>query len=336
MPRRPLLGNWFEEEAFEHDRKLLAQQRKAGNGDQSTGGEAAKILSKIRHHSTPYSLACVPQDGWLRFYSPVGLRSMRNGTIISLDLEDRHLSNTGWEVSCSAAHQSEPQLRNTVILIPSPCPQEDAYPIPLDEVDLVHYGQPFYIMTIPELCDSPLFLLSEAKNPMSLGSNVSGKYQRVCFTPDGGGANTMWAVDYWDPEYVEDMRDRPVKASDFYKVRHHMTSSFLVCGDQTFSTDFGQENEVGAALITAYVSKRRAGPVSDHCLWMFMHENQPPPKILDQASIRRLPNGYLKAMGQPPQMTDSDKAKRAFLKQYYLGIVARLAPIFRQATAYVR
>lgn len=336
MPRRALLGNWFEEEAFEHDRKLLLQQKKDGNADPNSGSEVAKILSKIRHHSTPYTLACVAPDGWLRFYSPVGLRSMRNGNILSLDLEDRQFVNTGWEVSCSAAPQPESQLRNTVILIPSPCPQEDAYPIPLDEVDIVHYGQPFYIMSIPELCENPLFLLSEAKSPLGMGSRVSGKYQHVCFSPDGGGSNAMWAIDYWDPEYVEDMRDRPVRATHFYKVRHHMSAAHLVCGDDTFATDFGQENEVGAGVITQYASKRRAGPASDHSVWMFMHRGQPPPSILNPASTLRLPNGFLKAMGQPPQITDSEKAKRSLLKKYYLGIISRMAPVYRQATVYVR
>lgn len=336
MPRRPLLGNWFEEEAFEHDRKLLMKQRKGEGIDSNTGGEVTKILAKVRHHCISYPLSCFSPGGWLRFYSPVGLRSIRNGKILSVDLEDRQFVNTGWEISCTAASQADSQLRNTVILVPSPCPRKDAYPIPPDELDIVHYGQPFYILTLPELCENPLFLISESRSPMGIGSKITGKYQKTCFSPDGGGADAMWALDYWDPEYVEDMRDRPVKAESFYRVRHHMSATYLVCGDETLLTDFGQENEVGAALITPYASKRRAGPASDHSLWILMHRNQPLPKALDQFSNLRQPNGFLKAMGQPSQITDSEKAKRALLKQYYSSIISRMLPVYRRATAYLR
>lgn len=333
MPRRPLLGNWFEEEAYERDRKLLMQRTNGSNPDASS--EVANILAKVKHHSAPYTTFPMAKDGWLRFYTPVVLQSMHNQHVLALDLEDRTCVSTGWEIACSASPQTNPQLRNVVVLVPSPMPPTDTYPIPGDEVDIVHYGQPFYIMTVPDLCSNPLFLISQFKGP-TLVSKVSGKYQHVCYSPDGGGANAMWAIDYWESDYQEDMRDRPVKATDFYFVRHHMTAAPLVSGDDTIPTDFGVENEVGALLVTQYASKRRAGPMTDMNLWMFMHNGQAPHAINKEGTLLRHPSRELKAMGQPPQITDSEKAKRAFLKEYYTSLMSRMTPMYREASAYLR
>eukprot|EP00796_Vickermania_ingenoplastis_P013225 gene13225-9071_t len=331
MPRRPLLGNWFEDEAYERDRKLLMGNI-GGLNTSDASSEVATILAKVKHHTAPYDTMPMAEDGWLRFYTPVILQSMHNGHVLSLDLEDRTCVSTGWEVACSASPQTAPQLRNAVILVPSPMPPSDTYPVPGDEKDIVHYGQPFYIMTVPELCDNPLFLISQMKTP-SLASKVSGKYQHVCYSPDGGGSNAMWAIDYWESDYQEDMRDRPVKASDYYFVRHHMTAGPLVCGEDTYLTDFGKENEVGALLVTQYASKRRAGPVTDSNLWMFMHRGQAQHPIMQEKTLLRFPNRELKSMGQPPQITDSEKAKRKFLKDYYTNLMSRMTPLYREASA---
>lgn len=333
MPRRALLGNWFEEEAYDRDRKLLMRPSDANSAESVS--EVAAILGKVKHHTQPFQTFSMPQDGWLRFYTPVVLQNMQNTHVLSLDLEDRRRVATGWEVSSTASPNASPQLRNAVILVPSPMPPTDSYPIPGDEIDIVHYGQPFYIVTVPELCENPLFLISDLKTP-SVASRISGKMQHVRFSPDGGAANGMWAIDYWESDLMEDMRDRPVRATDFYYVRHHMTNAPLLCGSDTGLTDFGEEKEVGALVLPQALPLMRLSGMPNAAYWMFMHRDQPPHAIMEKDTVLKYPNGKLKSMGQPPQITDSEKAKRKLLKDYYSEIVSRMTPIYRQAEVYLR
>lgn len=269
--RKALIGNWFEEEAYERDRRRLMQGRQGGLVESSN--EVTSILAKIKHHNQPCAITPFPEDGLLRFYSPVMLQNANTCGFLSLDLDDRTQSPTGWQVACSTATAEEATLRCTVMLVPAAMPPTDSYPVPQDEEDVIHYGQPFYIMTLRELCEDPLFLVSTAMTP-GLASRVTGRYQSTYFSPDGGGAAAMWAIDDASPAYQEDMRDLPVRADDVIRVRHNMTNAPLVSVTATFFNDFGAQFEVGCGRITELATKKRGGPTAKENLWVFIHGGQ--------------------------------------------------------------
>ncbi|EPY29106.1 calpain-like cysteine peptidase [Strigomonas culicis] len=271
MPRRPLLGNWQEEEAYERDRKRLIQ----GHDGTSVDARAAvaTMARKVRHHTTPCALAPVPADGCVRFYTPVMLQNGSTLGFLSVDLDDRVKAATGWQVASGTAPAEEAQLRNTVVLAPGPVPPTDAFPIPKGEEDMLHYGQPFYIMSVPALCEDPLSLMSESKSPSSC-SKVTGKYQNVYFSPDGASPGAVWCVDFLNPGYREDMRDQPVKADDLLVVRHVMTNMPLVSVKETFVNDFGPQYEVGAGRIAPAATRKKGFPMADENVWVFIHDGQ--------------------------------------------------------------
>lgn len=271
MPRRPLVGNWFEEEAYARDRRRLMQGRSGGLVDARS--EVAGILAKMEHHNTPCAIVPMPADGHLRFYAPVMLQNACTEGFLSVDLDDRKQTATGWQVACSTAPAEEPTRRSVVVLVPAPMPPTDTYPIPQDEEDIIHYGQPFYIMTVPELSEDPLFLISEFRTHLS-ASRVTGTYQNVYFSPDGGGANAMWCADFPDAQYQEDMRDLPVRADAALFLRHNMTSAPLASNKSTFLNDFGREFEVCAGRVGTFASKKNAGPGTKDNVWMFIHGGQ--------------------------------------------------------------
>ncbi|EPY28009.1 calpain-like cysteine peptidase [Angomonas deanei] len=231
MPRKALVGNWYEEEAYAQDRKRMIQGVDGKQVDAATA--VRNMLGKVKHHTAPYLISPVPEDGYLRFYTPVMLQNAGTLGFLSVDLDDKVRSSTGWQVTCSTAPATESQRRNTVILAPGPVAATDAFPIPPDEMDIVHYGQPFYIMTVPELIPDPLSLASEHKTPSSC-SKVTGKFQNVYYTPDGASPGAVWTVDFLSPDYREDMRDHPVKADDLLIVRHVMTNAPLGSVKETF------------------------------------------------------------------------------------------------------
>lgn len=271
MPRRPLIGNWQEEEAYERDRKRLIQGPDGTSVDARTA--VAKMAGKVKHHKTPCALAPVPADGYIRFYTPLMLQNGGTLGFLSVDLDDRAKSATGWQVASSTAPAEEAQLRNTVILAPGPVPQTDAFPIPKGEEDMLHYGQPFYIMTVPALCEDPLSLMSESKSPSSC-SKVTGKYQNVYFSPDGASPGAVWCADFLSPDYREDMRDQPIKTNDLLIIRHVMTNMPLVSVKDTFLNDFGPQYEVGAGRITAVATRKKGSPIADENVWIFIHDGQ--------------------------------------------------------------
>ncbi|KPA84773.1 putative calpain-like cysteine peptidase putativecysteine peptidase Clan CA family C2 [Leptomonas pyrrhocoris] len=271
MPRKALLGNWFEEEAYERDRRRLMQGRSGGVVEASK--EVANMMAKVKHHNTPHAIAPIPADGFLRFYVPLMLQNANTCGFLSVDLDDRKATTTGWQVACSTAPAEEATLRCTVVMVPAAMPPTDSFPIPEDEEDMVHYGQPFYLMTVRELCPDPLFLISEAVSPGN-ASHVSGKLQHVYFSPDGGGAEAMWCIDDANPAYQEDSRDHPVRAEDVIRVRHNMTNTPLASLKETFYNDFGQQYEVGCGKLTLLSTRKRGGPPVKENLWMFIHDGQ--------------------------------------------------------------
>ncbi|KAG8343904.1 hypothetical protein ERJ75_001829500 [Trypanosoma vivax] len=267
MPRKALLGNWFEEEAYGRDRKGLQEGRDRGLVDASR--ETQRIIAKVKHHNTPYEMATLPKDGYLHFYVPLMIQNAATLGFLSLDLEDRALRPTGWRVVCSTAPASGPTLRNCFLLVPAPTGPTDMIAVPPEEEDVVHYGQPFFIMTVPELCDDPLSLLSERKGPLS-ASKVTGKHQDVFFSPDGACAEAMWVVDFANPDYREDMRDHPVKGDAVLMIRHNHTNSPLASSSAHFYNDFGPENEVCCGRFIANPGAR-GGRLQDENYWTFVH-----------------------------------------------------------------
>lgn len=275
MPLKALLGNWFEEEAYERDRQRLMQGRSGGVVEAST--EVANVMAKVKHHNTPHAIAAIPADGNLRFYVPLMLQNANTCGFLSLDLDDRKATATGWQIACSTAPAEEATARCTVVLVPAAMPPTDSFPIPQDEEDVVHYGQPFYLMTVRELCPDPLFLVSEAVSPGN-ASHVSGRLQHVYFSPDGGSAGAMWCIDDANPAYQEDTRDHPVKAEDVIRIRHNMTNSPLASLKETFYNDFGAQFEVGCGKLSALATRKRGGPTAQENLWMFIHDGQGQPQ----------------------------------------------------------
>lgn len=271
MPRKALLGNWYEEEAYERDRRRLMQGRSGGVVEASS--EVANVMAKVKHHNTPHAIAGIPDDGHLRFYVPLMLQNANTCGFLSVDLDDRAATATGWKVACSTAPAEEATVRCTVVMVPAAMPPTDSFPIPQDEEDMVHYGQPFYLMTVRELCPDPLFLVSEAVAPGN-ASHVSGKLQSVYFSPDGGGAGSMWCIDDANPAYQEDTRDHPVRAEDVIRIRHNMTNAPLASLKEVFYNDFGQQFEVGCGKVAALATRKRGGPPTQENLWMFIHDGQ--------------------------------------------------------------
>ncbi|CCW62849.1 unnamed protein product [Phytomonas sp. EM1] len=274
MPHRPLTGNWFEEEAYERDRARLIQGRHGNLIDARS--EVARIAAKMAHHNTPTEIAKIAADGFLRFYRPLMLQNACTLGYLSIDLDDRAETTTGWRVSCSTAPASEATRRSAFVLIPAATPLVGSFPIPPGEEEVVHYGQPFYLTTVPTLCEEPLSLASEFATNGS-ASKVSGKHQAVYFSPDGGSAGCMWYAVHADPDYVEDARDLPVRAGDVIMIQHNMTNAPLASTKAVFYNDFGTQNEVCAGRILRYASKRGAGPIEDENFWMFIHRGQGAP-----------------------------------------------------------
>ncbi|CAJ1034132.1 hypothetical protein Q4I30_006703 [Leishmania utingensis] len=283
MPHRALLGNWFEEEAYERDRRRLMQGRCGGMVEASA--EVAHTMAKIRHHNTPHAIAPIAPDGYLRFYAPLMLQNAHTCGFLSVDLDDRKATTTGWQVECSTALAEEATSRCTVVLVPAAMPQTDSFPIPEDEAEIVHYGQPFYLMTVRELCEDPLFLMSEFITP-GCASRVTQRLQHTYFSPDGGSAAAMWCVEDANPAYQEDMRDRPVKANDVIRIRHNMTAAPLASLKEVFYNDFGAQYEVGCGRLTVLATKRRGGPPVAENLWMFIHDGQGHPKESGEDTLR--------------------------------------------------
>ncbi|KEG14838.1 calpain-like cysteine peptidase [Trypanosoma grayi] len=271
MPRKALLGNWFEEEAYMRDRQRLMEGRNGGLVDAAR--ETQLIIAKVKHHSTPYPMSPVNEDGLLHFYTPIMLQNAATLGFLSLDLEDRALRPSGWRVVCSTAPASGPTLRNCFVLAPAPTGPTDMIAPPPGEEDVVHYGQPFFIMTVPELCDDPLSLVSEHKGPHS-ASKVTGKYQDVFFSPDGACAEAMWVADFANQEYREDMRDRPVKADAVLAMRHNHTNIPLASTKSVFYNDFGPEYEVCCNKFVTCATKLRAGHLQDENYWTFVHSEE--------------------------------------------------------------
>lgn len=253
------------------DRRRLMAGRSGGLVDATR--ETQLILEKVRHHSTPYDMAPMAEDGYLRFYAPIMLQNAATLGFLSLDIEDRTLQPTGWRVVCSTAPASGPTLRNCFVLVPAPTGPTDMISAPPEEEDVVHYGQPFFIMTAPELCDQPLSLRSEHKGPHS-ASKVTGKYQDVFFSPDGSCAETMWVADFANVEYREDMRDRPVKGDAVLVIRHNHTNVPLASNKAVFYNDFGPEYEVCCNKFLASATKLRRGHLLDENYWIFVHSEQ--------------------------------------------------------------
>ncbi|CAG9580334.1 conserved hypothetical protein [Leishmania major strain Friedlin] len=281
MPRRALLGNWFEEEAYERDRRRLMQGRSGGIVEASA--ELAHMMAKIRHHNAPHAIAPVAEDGYLHFYVPLMLQNAHTCGFLSVDLDERKATSTGWQVECTTAPAEEATSRCTVVLTPAAMPQTDSFPIPEDEADVVHYGQPFYLMTVRELCDDPLFLMSEFITP-GCASRVTQKLQHTYFSPDGGSAAAMWCAEDANPAYQEDMRDHPVKADDVIRIRHNMTAAPLASLHEVFN-DFGAQFEVGCGRLTALATKRRGGPPAPANLWMFIHNGQGLQQESDEGAV---------------------------------------------------
>ncbi|EAN80468.1 calpain-like cysteine peptidase, putative [Trypanosoma brucei brucei TREU927] len=267
MPRKALLGNWFEEEAYMRDRKRLLDSCDRGVVDAAR--ETQRIIAKVKHHNSAYPMAEPHEDGYLHFYAPLMLQNAATLGFLSLDLEDRTLRPTGWHVACSTAPAAGPALRNCFVLVPAPTGPTDMIPAPPDEQDIVHYGQPFFIMTVPELCDNPLSLLSEPKGPLS-ASKVTGKHQDVFFSPDGASAEAMWVADFANPDHREDMRDLPIKADAVLVIRHNHTNTPLASSKAVFFNDFGPENEVCCGRFVNNPGTP-CGPMKDENYWTFVH-----------------------------------------------------------------
>lgn len=274
MPRKALLGNWYEEEIAQNDRKKLTQCQHACDAVKQSANATAEVLraqSKVQHNNTPYQISPAPLDGHLRFYTPIMLQNADTLSYLSLDLDDRQFGATGWQVGCSTAPANESTLRNSFVLIPAPSPSTNGVAFHEDEANVVHYGQPMYIMTVPELCENSLYLVSEFKSPSS-ASRLSGKYQYVYLSPDGANATAMWCADYADEQMKEDMRDRPVCVGDPLILRHNMTNGALISvKEERFCSDFGAEYEVGCGRLTMYASKRKAGPLLSANFWTPIH-----------------------------------------------------------------
>ncbi|KAG5496263.1 hypothetical protein JKF63_02564 [Porcisia hertigi] len=293
MPRRALLGNWFEEEVYERDRRRLMQGRSGGLVEASA--EVAYTMAKIRHHNAPHSIAPIADDGYLRFYVPLMLQNAHTCGFLSVDLDDRKASPTGWKIACSTAAAEEATSRCTIVLVPAAMPQTDSFPIPEDEADVVHYGQPFYLMTVRQLCEDPLFLMSESFTP-GCASPVTGKLRYTYFSPDGGSAGAMWYVEDANPAFQEDVRDHPVKADAVIRIRHNMTASPLASLKEVFYNDFGAQFEVGCGHLSVLETKKHGGPPLSENLWMFIHDGQG----LQEGSGKSSLSGTVDVQGSSP------------------------------------
>lgn len=129
MPHRSLIGNWFEEEVYECDRKRLVQSTDGNMRDAVS--EVNMLRLKMAHHNSSCpNYASIAEDGYLHFYSPVMLQNASTLGFLSVDLDDRRRCVTGWQVDCATAPATEATLRNTFVLIPSPVAPTDSYPIP--------------------------------------------------------------------------------------------------------------------------------------------------------------------------------------------------------------
>nr|CCC96020.1 unnamed protein product [Trypanosoma congolense IL3000] len=248
------------------DYKCLSDNCDRGVGDATR--VTKRIIGKVKHHNTPYALAAPHEDGYLHFYVPMMLQNAATLGFLSLDLDDRLLGQNGWHVACSTAPAAGPAMRSCFILVPAPTGPTDMIPPPPEEVDVVHYGQPFFIMTVPELCDNPLSLLSEPKGPLS-ASKVTGKYQDVYFSPDGASMEAMWVADFANPQYCEDMRDLPIKGDAVLVIRHNHTNAPLASSKEVFFNDFGPENEVCCGRFPV-VPGARGGSLRDENYWTFV------------------------------------------------------------------
>lgn len=248
------LGNWFEEIAFEEDKRNLQK-----NIQQSGGTLTQTILAKVQHHITPTTLD-TPTDKYLHYGTQYMLQSAGTNGVLSVDMDDRHLGALGWKVVGSTALATSSVIRNTWMLVPA---SGDAA-----EGGIVRYGEKLLLVCVPALASPPVCLASEMKSPQSCARLSSN--QEVYFSPNGGSA-CFWSVQFGNAEFREDVVGEPVCRDSLVVLRHQATANFLGSSEQyRFTNDFGSECELFCAKIQLFASKLGKAPEQKENLWLFV------------------------------------------------------------------
>jgi hypothetical protein len=268
---KPRIGNWQEEIAFDTAKRNLVQEARvaaSAGGVAGTGGGAAalahQILTKRAHHNQPTVLGGPSPDGFIRFGVPIMLQCAETQGFLSVDLHDRTGAGAKVRVAATTSERvTAPILRSTWVLLPVEDDEaEMAEYAKRGELDILHYGQKFFIRGLDDLTlaatgapatptssggaalgePEPLYLASTRKTPQTQSAR-SGN-QDAYFTPVPS-QEAWWVCTYAHPEYRLDMDLAPVRANQSVLVlKHHITGVPLASPKVPHPNDFGADWEV--------------------------------------------------------------------------------------------
>lgn len=258
MPAKARVGNWQEELVYEADRKALLQATRENGALLSQ-----KIVAKVRQHKTRTQLFTLPQDGILRFGAPIMLQNAETEGFLSVDIDDKASTSSGWRYTCTTAPSEHPMLRNTWVLLPVPS-ADDAFWDAKGETDVIHYGQKFVIQSVADLTNPPIYLSSELKSPSSF-SKVSSNQE--AYFSEAGAQAALWCFAFGNPEFRLEMEGQPVKANSVLFVTHTTTNTPLASTKARYVNDFGPEYEVCCNRFRAFAAKHGTAPEVKANMW---------------------------------------------------------------------
>jgi hypothetical protein len=236
-----LIGNWYEDVQYQENRSRFY------NGQKASGSLLSqKIRAKLQFHNQPTALTPQHEDGYLHFGDRVMLQCADTSGFVSLDLDDTmKICGHGTKYILTSALSERPKLRNTLVITSIPTPDDPVYPP--EEVDIIHYGQPFAIMFHREIVctesKKPLYMHSEPASGSGVYSKISRNQEVVAISE--GTYDLVWKCEYLDQDLRMEMEGQPVLANSALILNHCATNQPLCSNSAVgYANDFGREFEL--------------------------------------------------------------------------------------------
>eukprot|EP00668_Euglena_longa_P032374 GGOE01041690.1.p1 GENE.GGOE01041690.1~~GGOE01041690.1.p1 ORF type:complete len:553 (-),score=170.58 GGOE01041690.1:155-1813(-) len=260
---KTLVGNWSE------DWQLKQEKLQSFVAKVQTGSLLSQAIHrKVTKHMTPMKLTPEHSDGFVHFGDRVVLQCAEHNGFLSVDLDDEQkVATQPCKVVATCAAATQPVLRNVWSVVRVPGPDDDLYPP--EEVEVLHYNQPFKLELMKELCgDRPLSLYTELVSGTSW-SRVS-HHQEVTAV-DHATAGLVWRALCSSLEFRMEMEGMPVQANVALVITHSQTNLPL-CSlkAQKYLNDFGLEWEVCCFADKNPGTKQRNIPESPPNHWAFI------------------------------------------------------------------
>eukprot|EP00033_Pygsuia_biforma_P002131 GCRY01002365.1.p1 GENE.GCRY01002365.1~~GCRY01002365.1.p1 ORF type:complete len:311 (+),score=48.91 GCRY01002365.1:128-934(+) len=253
-----LVGNWYESER-EREEQLQDYLEKKKKG--------LLLSQQLGVSFEPVPLTS-HEDGLLHYGDTFILHSEHTTESLAVDLGESSHGTLFEAYAVTTAKIGAAIPRNTFTI------QRVEHFDYEDESDIVRFEEPFYISSMPSLCEKKLYLASRRAN----GEFVSkySRKQEVYMTPTLD-VDCKWRLSCLDPEWRLEMELQPVESNVPVMLVHIGTGQPLGSSGLKHENDFGTEHEVNCFQ---YTNQRKGGGqrnITAENAWVFVAPSPPTP-----------------------------------------------------------